>query len=92
MVEYVKSTPWTLVSDLPGYEWRLNESGHRETRPVEPTSPSTNSYEGAAWNAMHEECSKIDVMKMWMDQWTKIQQLKARIEELEIAVERYRGF
>jgi hypothetical protein len=34
-----KSTVWKPVSHLPGYEDRLNQSGHKETRPIQPVNP-----------------------------------------------------
>ena len=37
-----KSTPWCpCASHLAGYEFRLNEQGHRETRPIDPNAPQS---------------------------------------------------
>lgn len=40
-----KATPWVHVPHLPGYEWRLNSNGYRETRPLEPKAPEVIEVE-----------------------------------------------
>jgi hypothetical protein len=40
-----RATPWVRVPHLPGYEWRLNSEGYRETRPIEPKAPDVIEVE-----------------------------------------------
>lgn len=50
-------TPWQIDGRLPGYEWRFNQYGYRETRPVKPTEPTEEQMESALRAAGWPNCA-----------------------------------
>lgn len=44
-------------------------------------------YMGVVWNAMHEECSKTEVIKLWFDEQYELRAVRATMAEQAARIE-----